>query len=276
MTNENKYYVYAYLDPRKPGGYVYGSYSFLYEPFYIGKGCRHRHTQHLHMAKFGKREKNPKISKIKKLLSIGKSPIIVKVMEGLPEQKAFDVEVDLILKIGRVDLETGVLTNCNCGGKDSEISEKERRIRILNGQKKKPNMAGENNPMYGVHRFGENSPHYGRPHTQETKKFFYELHKGKRISEKTEFKKGHRTWNIGAKGLQTAWNKGINGEGKEYIFLKDRQLVTIKNLFQFCKKNSLSYSAMNRLHSFGYAHAPKKSHYTSRNYYKGYSKPKYE
>ena len=34
------HYVYAYLDPRKPGKYSYKglNVSFLYEPFYIGKG----------------------------------------------------------------------------------------------------------------------------------------------------------------------------------------------------------------------------------------------
>jgi len=31
------FYVYIYLDPRKPGRYVYGDYCFLYEPFYVWK-----------------------------------------------------------------------------------------------------------------------------------------------------------------------------------------------------------------------------------------------
>jgi hypothetical protein len=33
-------YVYAYLDPRKPGIFKYEEYEFGYEPFYIGYSSR--------------------------------------------------------------------------------------------------------------------------------------------------------------------------------------------------------------------------------------------
>ena len=38
--NKNEFYVYCYMDPRKPGKYTYDGLDicFLYEPFYIGSG----------------------------------------------------------------------------------------------------------------------------------------------------------------------------------------------------------------------------------------------
>ena len=40
----------------------------------------------------------------------------------------------------------------------------ERQSERLKGR-----FSGENNPMYGIHRYGEDSPHYGKPHSEETK-----------------------------------------------------------------------------------------------------------
>ena len=44
--NDNRFYVYALLDPRKPGRYEYKDICFLYEPFYIGKGKENRCYDH--------------------------------------------------------------------------------------------------------------------------------------------------------------------------------------------------------------------------------------
>src|SRR3972149_6442219 len=73
MEKENKYYVYAYLDPRKPGKYQYPGldFSFLYEPFYIGKGTRLRFKSHLYNSGKGNNLfKDRKIEKIFKEANI--------------------------------------------------------------------------------------------------------------------------------------------------------------------------------------------------------------
>lgn len=42
-----------------------------------------------------------------------------------------------------------------------------------------PQLAGSNNPMFGVHRFGSKSPHFGKPHSDETKTRISEANKGR-------------------------------------------------------------------------------------------------
>ena len=56
--NNNRFYVYALLDPRKPGRYEYKDICFLYEPFYIGKGCGDRAKIHFEKGEI-KRNYNP-------------------------------------------------------------------------------------------------------------------------------------------------------------------------------------------------------------------------
>jgi len=107
---KNDFYVYVYLDPRKPGIFIYDDYVFEYEPFYIGKGKNKRLLRHL------KDNVNSyKKNKISKIISCGLEPIIKKVKENLNEKLAFSLEIDLISLIGRVD-NGGVLVNMSDGG----------------------------------------------------------------------------------------------------------------------------------------------------------------
>ena len=76
------FYVYLYLDPRKPCDYNYGEYNFDYEPFYVGKGSGKRMYDHL----YGNKWNRHFISKIKKIQKVcGCNPIIVKYQEMLSE-----------------------------------------------------------------------------------------------------------------------------------------------------------------------------------------------
>ena len=55
MKKENRFYVYVYLDPRKPGNYEYLEngigISFDFKPFYVGKGSWDRLHSQLREAK---------------------------------------------------------------------------------------------------------------------------------------------------------------------------------------------------------------------------------
>lgn len=106
-----EYYVYAYLDPGKIGRFEYGEFSFGYEPFYIGKGKGKR----CHNGLNDKKNKIKK-SKIEKIYLSGQEPLIVKIKSGLNENEAFEIEVLLVEKIGRIVLKNGPLANITEGG----------------------------------------------------------------------------------------------------------------------------------------------------------------
>ncbi len=82
----NNFYTYIYLDPRKPGTFIYDNmFEFEYEPFYVGKGKGNR------IYSFQDRSDYLK----KKLAKIGK-PKIEFVIKGLEEKEALEFEKFLI------------------------------------------------------------------------------------------------------------------------------------------------------------------------------------
>jgi len=107
------YYVYAYLDPRKPGHYGYQTVSFLYEPFYVGKGSGYRLNKHRILAK---KETTHMAHRIQAIWKESLEPIIVKLRAQLTEEESLSQEVSLISEIGRRDTETGPLLNKSSGG----------------------------------------------------------------------------------------------------------------------------------------------------------------
>jgi predicted XRE-type DNA-binding protein len=129
----NNFYIYIYLDPRKSGRYLYENFSFLYKPFYVGKGSSGR-------CKEIKWSRNPhfknKINSIKKL---GLEPIIFKLYENLDEYYSFEKEIELISEIGRIDLGTGPLVNMTDGGEgmSGHILSEDSKNKISNGNKNK-------------------------------------------------------------------------------------------------------------------------------------------
>jgi hypothetical protein len=127
----NEYYVYVYLDPRKPGKYNYGKFKFKFEPFYVGKGKGNRIYCHLK-----KNDKfNPfKSNKINKIKRMGKIPIFYKIKENLTDNEALKLEIKLIKIIGRHDLKLGTLTNLTNGGDGTsgyKYTKKQRMMRSL-------------------------------------------------------------------------------------------------------------------------------------------------
>ena len=72
----------------------------------------------------------------------------------------------------------------------SKISKANKGKKLTEEQKVKMSErnSGENNPMFGVHRFGKDAPGFGKHHTEETKKRLSENHIGIKPSEETRKK----------------------------------------------------------------------------------------
>ena len=214
----NKFYVYAYLDIRKPGIFQYKTFDVKYEPFYIGKGSGDRCQVHLREANM-KCQYNPFLNnKINKIRSeTGTDPLVVKLWENLEEQDAFAREIDTITIVGRKGY--GPLTNIYEGGEGSSKSEETKR-KISDTKK-------------AMYRNGYKHPMLGKTHSLATKKQMSKVRKGKKYT--TEQKKALSKIRCQQKPDNTLKWKVIDPNGNEQI---------VFGLGQFCRENHLQQGHM--------------------------------
>jgi hypothetical protein len=184
------FYVYAYLDPFKPGLFSYsnGFVQFEYEPFYIGKGYARRYQSKQGRTLWF-------LNKRAKIRRGGKNPIIVKLYTNLTEDRAFELENKLITIIGRRDCKEGCLLNCTDGGEGKtgfKLSDetKAKISRSLIGNKipeevrKKISKShkGKKIPQEVIEKIRAKT--IGKKRSEDTKKKISIIQKGKIISDK--------------------------------------------------------------------------------------------
>lgn len=217
-----KFYVYAYIDPTN------------YQVFYIGKGTGNRYLRHLKET-YSNTENKKKYSYIQGLKNKGLEPTIVKVLDGLDELAAYEIEAKLIRFFGRKGIdEGGCLTNICIDNRPPRIlgtNHWSEQTRIQFSEKRK----GKGNPMFGKKQTekyyksrekmaGENNPFYGKSHSAES------------IEKMLESRKANGNWNIG-------WPKGQPRSIETRTKLSDTWLVTdpegnqfeVTNLCDFAK-----------------------------------------
>lgn len=111
----NNFYIYVYLDPNKPGNYIFQDYKFSYEPFYIGKGNKNRAYHHYRQVlRHGyENDSNPKRQKrIWDIISEGTIPIILILQSDIIDEKtAYQLESKIIYIIGMESKIRGPLLN---------------------------------------------------------------------------------------------------------------------------------------------------------------------
>ena len=183
----NIFYVYIYLDPRKPGNYCYGEYTFDYEPFYVGKGCNKRDVQHLQKSCKDSGYFKNKIKKIQRIT--GTNPVIMRQEDKISNECAVNLETKMIDIIGRYDLGRGPLLNMKDRdeGVIGRIISEQTRKKISNANKGRKH-TDENKKKISNSLKGDKNPFYNKHHSEETKMKISESNKGKTLSEETKRK----------------------------------------------------------------------------------------
>ena len=125
---EKQYYVYALLDTRKPGPFIYEGvdFTFDFEPFYIGKGTGNRCNRHF---KDFPGHNPHKENKIKKLQLLDFPMLSVKLFFSTSSDAAYIEEAKVIQAIGRQST-GGILTNYHAGGEGGTSPTEEIKRKI--------------------------------------------------------------------------------------------------------------------------------------------------
>lgn len=248
MSDEKIFYVYLYLDPRKPGKYQYNDLRFDYEPFYVGKGKNDRKFDHVKLIDNCKNIL--KTAKIKKILAAELEPIIIEYKTDLTEEESFNLETSLIDMIGTIRNINGVsnrgpLANLARGGLGGAhfVSEETRKKHSESAKKVMSNPEVRDNIRNKMlNRIPWNK---GKKLTKEHRDNCSKALKGKPSA-------------IKGKNLPDEWKRNIglaHGKkfekyyiftspfGEEYIVLRDTTNGN-KNFLEFLKKNKLSIRAL--------------------------------
>lgn len=228
---QNNYYVYCYMDTRKPGNYSYDGldFCFLWEPFYIGKGKGRRIKKGLN-CKDNSIVKRNKINKVKEVISI-------KLFENLSERNALLIEEKIINSIG-VFWKGGTLVNIETKCFGNKINDLIRKKMSENHA----DFSGDKNPMFGKH------------HKEETKNIIRSTKKinkilqydtdGNFIKEWNGYSEITKVYGLKKSNLSKCCNnkKSSNTIGGYYWMFKQNDKIEIKlNKIKKLKIDILQY-----------------------------------
>lgn len=254
MTENNIFYVYVYMDPTKPGNFIYDDLKLNYEPFYVGKGRGNRYKMHIIDAKWRQKTKKRKLSHMhNKILKI-QNPIILKIKENLLEKDAFEIEKKYILLIGRYDIGNGPLCNMSNGGdgQSGRIPWNKNKTGSLTKNKNSEKEIDLRIDKYilknrGIKR-GRNFNYKQSEKVKET---------SSRIIREVNRKRKEMGLGSGFKGktftqdvknmIKKTWLQKRGHLIKVYYFIKDNKLLIIRGLINYCKNINISGGNMTKL-----------------------------
>jgi len=161
MTNERRFYTYAYL--REDG-----------TPYYIGKG-----------------KGNRAYSKCGRTIGLPPKDRIIFLKTGLTEEEAFKHEIYMIAVFGRKDLGTGILYNFTDGGEGTSGRQWSKESREKSRQSKVGNKHALGYKLSEEHKEKIRQAQLGRKHSEDRKERNRLNQLGKKMSEETKEKIGN-------------------------------------------------------------------------------------
>lgn len=135
LIEDKRFYIYIYLDPRKPGIFTYEKYSFEFEPFYVGKGSSEQYMSHIKNAINKTDIKNGtncyRYNKIRRIKEVtGQNPLVLKLKVHMPETNSLLLERKIIKMVGRLGTGKGPLVNHTDGGEGLSYIPKKSTVNL--------------------------------------------------------------------------------------------------------------------------------------------------
>ncbi|QBX06577.1 putative homing endonuclease [Burkholderia phage BcepSaruman] len=239
LSLEPRYYVYALLNPSRPGPFLYTlpagkRVTLTHEPFYVGKGTGGRLNDHADHARLNPvpEEGKFKANVIRKLHRDGVEPIAVQLTLGDIEAVALAKECFLIAAIGRRDVGLGPLTNGTDGGEGgSHVVQTEAiRARRSAALKGKPKSASHRARLAEASRGQVKTPEAiakqadkirGRPKSEEHRAKLREAAlkrwESKENREQQSLKQKGREFSDETRALMSAAQKRRTAEGRNQL-----------------------------------------------------------
>jgi len=229
--NRAIFYVYALLDTRKPGKFVYEKddqkLEFDYEPYYIGKGGtidNNRPIDHLKECrkKYCKHCNNHKLNIIRALVKENLEFKYIYLKENLTEKESFDYEIFCISLIRRSDLNQGPLTNLTDGGEGVggyKHSEQNKDLFSQLNSKSYIERYGETKALDEIKK--RSISHLGEKHS-------FERSKKQSETMTKKFENGYKVWN---KDLNFFSDKDCQNIIDLYLF-KELSIEDIRKIYK--------------------------------------------
>ena len=160
----------------------------------------------------------------------GKENFVRETLEFCSEENVDERERVWIFELNVTDRNIGY--NLNSGG---SIISLEVRNKISNNH---ANVKGNNNPMYGVKRFGKNNPNFGKKWSQKMKDELSQIKKNKTCGEDNHFYGKQHSGDSKRKMSNSSCKFIWEIENKNY------EIFFVENLKEYCKNNNLSYDCL--------------------------------